>query len=103
MVLSDGPAGVRGTRFDAADPSSSLPCPIALGATWDERLAGELAIAPGREAPAKGVDVLLAPTVNIVRTPLTARGFERFSDDPRLTSRSAAAAVRGVPKASVGA
>src|SRR5260370_18591397 len=103
MVLSDGPAGVRGTRFDAADPSSSLPCPIALGATWDERLVEELAIALGREARAKGVDVLLAPTVNIVRTPLSGRGFECFSEDPLLTSRIAVAYVRGVQKAGVGA
>ncbi len=103
MVLSDGPAGVRGTRFDAADPSSSLPCPIALGATWDERLVEELATALGREARAKGVDVLLAPTVNIVRTPLSGRGFECFSEDPLLTSRIAVAYVRGVQKAGVGA
>src|SRR5260370_35215260 len=103
MVLSDGPAGVRGTRFDAADPSSSLPCPIALGATWDERLVEELAIALGREARAKGVDVLLAPTVNIVRTPLSGRGFECFSEDPLLTSRIAVAYLRGAQKAGVGA
>jgi len=38
MVMSDGPAGVRGTRFDPAHPSSSLPCPIGLGATWDDDL-----------------------------------------------------------------
>ena len=36
MVLSDGPAGVRGTRFDSANPSTSLPSPIGMGATWDE-------------------------------------------------------------------
>src|SRR5260370_6114291 len=103
MVLSDGPAGVRGTRFDAADPSSSLPCPIALSASWDERLVEELAIAPGREARAKGAAVLLATTVNIVRTPLSGRGFECFSEDPLLTSRIAVAYVRGVQKAGVGA
>src|SRR5258708_35706842 len=102
-VRSHGPAGVWGTRFDAADPSSSLPCPIALGATWDERLVEELAIALGREARAKGVDVLLAPTVNIVRTPLSGRGFECFSEDPLLTSRIAVAYVRGVQRAGVGA
>ncbi|HEV2141417.1 MAG TPA: glycoside hydrolase family 3 N-terminal domain-containing protein, partial [Candidatus Dormibacteraeota bacterium] len=103
LVLSDGPAGVRGTRFDPANPSSSLPCPVALGATWDVKLIEELATALGREARSKGVDVLLGPTVNIVRTPLSGRGFECFSEDPHLTSRIAVAYVRGVQQAGVGA
>jgi len=103
VVLSDGPAGVRGVRFDAANPSSSLPCPVALAATWDVGLIEELTTALGREARSKGVDVLLGPTVNIIRTPLSGRGFECFSEDPLLTSRIAVAYVRGVQKAGVGA
>lgn len=103
IVMSDGPAGVRGVRFDAANPSSSLPCPIALGATWDVDLIEEVTTALGREARSKGVDVLLAPTINIVRTPLSGRGFECFSEDPFLTSRIAVAYVRGVQKSGVAA
>jgi beta-glucosidase len=103
IVLSDGPAGVRGTRFDSADPSTSLPSPIGLAATWDERLVQEVTRALGHEARAKGVDVILGPTVNIVRTPLNGRGFECFSEDPLLTSRIAVAYVRGVQEAGVGA
>jgi len=103
MVMSDGPAGVRGTRFDPADPSSSLPAPVALAATWDERLIQTVALALGQEARAKGVDVILAPTINIVRTPLNGRGFECFSEDPLLTARIAVAYVRGVQEAGVGA
>jgi beta-glucosidase len=103
MALSDGPAGVRGTRFDPGHPSSSLPCPVGLAATWDERLIQELAQALGEEARARGVDVLLAPTVNIIRTPLNGRGFECFSEDPLLTARIAVAYVRGVQAAGVGA
>jgi beta-glucosidase len=103
MVLSDGPAGVRGIRFDSNNPSTSLPCPVALAATWDERLVHDLALALGIEARAKGVDVLLCPTVNIVRTPLSGRGFECFSEDPLLTSRIAVAYVRGVQEAGVAA
>jgi beta-glucosidase len=103
MVLSDGPAGVRGTRFDPADPSTSLPCPVAMAATWDEQLIQAMALALGQEARAKGVDVILAPTVNIVRTPLSGRGFECFSEDPLLTARIAVAFVRGVQEAGVGA
>ena len=103
IVLSDGPAGVRGMHYDPANPSSSLPCPVALAATWDDQLIEQLATALGQEARAKGVDVLLGPTVNIVRTPLSGRGFECFSEDPLLTSRIAVAYVRGVQKAGVGA
>ena len=103
MVLSDGPAGVRGTRFDSGNPSSSLPCPVGLAATWDVGLIEELATALGREARSKGVDVILGPTVNIVRTPLSGRGFECFSEDPLLSSRMAVAYVRGVQKTGVGA
>lgn len=103
IVMSDGPAGVRGLRFDAANPSTSLPCPIALGATWDPDLIEELTTALGREARSKGVDVLLGPTINIVRTPLSGRGFECFSEDPVLTAKLAVAYVRGVQKAGVAA
>ena len=103
IVVSDGPAGVRGRRLDPALPSSSLPCPVALGATWDEKLVRELTLALGREARAKGIDAILGPTVNIVRTPLSGRGFECFSEDPVLSARLAAAYTRGVQDAGVAA
>src|SRR4029077_15031155 len=103
MGVSDGPSGGRGRRFDPRNPSSSLPCPVALGATWDEGLVTEVTRALGEEARSRGVDVLLAPTVNIVRTPLSGRGFECFSEDPVLTARLAVAYVRGVQQAGVGA
>ena len=103
IVLSDGPAGVRGVRFDPANPSTSLPCPVALAATWDEALVEEVAAALGHEARSKGIDVVLGPTVNIIRTPLSGRGFECFSEDPLLTSRMAVAYVRGVQRAGAGA
>jgi beta-glucosidase-like glycosyl hydrolase len=65
MVVSDGPAGVRGVTMDERNPASSLPCPSALGATWDPALVQALASALGAEARSKGVDVLLAPTINV--------------------------------------
>ena len=103
LITSDGPAGVRGTRFDPANPSTSLPCPIAIAATWDVNLVEEITSALGREVRGKGVDVLLAPTMNIIRTPLSGRGFECFSEDPLLTSRIAVAYVRGLQGEGVGA
>jgi beta-glucosidase len=103
VVLSDGPAGVRGEAWDERDSSANVPCATALAATWDtgrvEAIGGLLA----REARRKGVDVLLAPTVNLHRTPYAGRCFECFSEDPLLTGRIGAAYVRGVQRAGVGA
>src|SRR6266702_8127762 len=84
MVVSDGPAGVRGTTMDERNPSASLPCPSALGATWDAELVRALAFALGTEARSKGVDVLLAPTINVMRTPLGGRGFGVLGAVPAL-------------------
>jgi beta-glucosidase len=103
MVMSDGPAGVRGRTMDERHPSASLPCPSALGATWDPGLVGELAFALGTEARSKGVDVLLAPTINVMRTPLGGRGFESFGEDPVLIARMAVAYVTGLRRAGVAA
>ena len=103
LVTSDGPAGVRGERWDERDPSANVPSPTALAATWDperiQRLGGLLAA----ECRRKGVDVLLAPTVNLHRTPYGGRHFECLSEDPLLTARIATAYVRGLQEAGVGA
>ena len=103
MVMSDGPAGVRGQTMDERNPSASLPCPSALGATWDPGLVRELAFALGTEARSKGIDVLLAPTINVMRTPLGGRGFESFGEDPVLIARMAVAYVDGLRRAGVAA
>jgi len=103
IIMSDGPAGVRGVTKDDRNPSASLPCPSALGATWDGELVRELAAALGAEARGKGIDVLLAPTINLMRTPLGGRGFECFSEDPVLSAGIAASYVAGLQSAGVGA
>src|SRR5690349_7936583 len=103
LVTSDGPAGVRGERWDEREPSANVPSPTALAATWDEarieRLGGLLAA----ECRRKGVDVLLAPTVNPHRSPYGGRHFECFSEDPLLTARIGIAYVNGLQRAGVGA
>ncbi|HET9897289.1 MAG TPA: glycoside hydrolase family 3 C-terminal domain-containing protein [Streptosporangiaceae bacterium] len=103
MIMSDGPAGARGTRLDERQPSTSLPCPSALGATWDPELVRELTSALGTEARSKGIHVLLGPTVNLMRTPLGGRGFECFAEDPELTARIAVGYVLGLQSAGVAA
>ena len=103
IVVSDGPAGVRGERWDERDVSANVPSATALAATWDvalvERIGGLLA----GECRRKGVDVLLAPTVNLHRTPFAGRHFECFSEDPLLTARIGGAYVRGLQSGGVGA
>jgi beta-glucosidase len=102
IVMSDGPVGVRGTSWTAENPSIALPSPTALAATWDPqlaRLAGQLL---GQEARRKGVHVLLAPTVNLHRSPLGGRHFECYSEDPLLTAAIGTGYVAGVQDQGVG-
>ncbi|MCU1362111.1 MAG: glycoside hydrolase family 3, partial [Ilumatobacteraceae bacterium] len=102
LRCSDGPAGVRGTSWNGP-PSSSFPCGTALGATFDPDLVEEVGRALGREARSKGAHVLLAPTVNLHRTPIGGRNFECMSEDPLLTTDIAVAYVKGVQSQRVAA
>ena len=99
LVTSDGPNGVRGTRW--GNVSMCLPSATALASTWNRRLVGQVAVVLGAEARDMGVDVLLAPNVNLHRHPLGGRSFECFSEDPLLTSAMAVAFVRGVQSTGV--
>jgi len=96
IVMSDGPVGVRGTTWGAEDPSIALPSPTALAATWDPALARQAGRLLGQEARRKGVHVLLAPTVNLHRSPLGGRHFECYSEDPLLTGEIGTGYVAGV-------
>ncbi len=96
MTLSDGPAGVRGPRWDEREPSLNLPSGSALAASWDVDLAYRYGAAAAAEARAKDVDVVLGPTINLHRSPLGGRHFECFSEDPELTGELAAAYVAGL-------
>lgn len=102
LVMSDGPIGVRGVRWTADDPSVALPSPTALAATWDPGLAVRAGVLLAQEARRKGVHVLLAPTVNLHRSPLGGRHFEAYSEDPYLTGRIGAGYVTGVQSGGVG-
>lgn len=103
IVMSDGPAGIRGRTWDERDLSASLPCPSALAATWDVDLAHAYGGLLAAEARRRGVQMVLAPTVNLHRSPLNGRHFECFSEDPLLTARIAAGCVRGLQERGVAA
>ncbi|GAA3991141.1 beta-glucosidase H [Streptomyces plumbiresistens] len=102
LVMSDGPIGVRGVHWSADDPSIALPSPTALAATWDPELARRAGVLLAQEARRKGVHVLLAPTVNLHRSPLGGRHFEAYSEDPYLTGRIGSGYVTGVQSGGVG-
>ncbi|WP_053205823.1 beta-glucosidase family protein [Jiangella muralis] len=103
MVLSDGPSGIRGESWDDRERALNLPSATALGASWDVALAERYGAVLAAEARRRGVDVVLGPTINLHRSPLGGRHFEAYSEDPLLTSRLAAAYVRGVQAGGVGA
>ena len=103
VVTSDGPAGVRGELWDERDSSVSIPSPTALAASWDLDLVEELGRLLASEARRKGVGVVLAPTVNLHRSPYAGRHFECFSEDPLLTGSIGAALVVGLQSQGVAA
>jgi beta-glucosidase len=104
VKVSDGPNGVRGGGgFSGSVKAACFPAGIALASTWNTDLVERIGQALGQEASSKGASVLLAPTVNIHRSPLNGRNFECYSEDPYLSGRMAVAYVKGVQSQGVGA
>jgi beta-glucosidase len=106
VKMTDGPNGARGSAMRGgpdAPTSACFPAGIALAATWNTELVRQVGRAIAEEAKTKGARVLLAPTVNIQRTPLGGRNFECYSEDPYLTSRMAVAFIQGVQSQGVAA
>src|SRR5947209_8582219 len=104
LKMTDGPNGARGAGgFTGGVKAACFPAGISLASTWNTDLVERVGQALAREAKMKGAQVLLAPTVNIQRSPLGGRNFECFSEDPFLSARLAVAYITGLQREGVGA
>ena len=111
LYMSDGPMGVRNEFPNASwvpvgntdDYVTYLPSISALACTWNRNLAYEEGNILGKEARGRGKDIILAPGINIVRSPLGGRNFEYMSEDPYLTAQLAVPYIKGVQENDVAA
>jgi beta-glucosidase len=92
LTMTDGPLGVR---FSTGG-STAMPAGMAMASTWNPALVQSMASVLGQETAANHFAMLLAPGINIVRTPIGGRTFEYLSEDPHLVAEIGSAYVRGV-------
>ncbi len=95
LYMSDGPAGSR------QGSATAMPAPIALGASFDRATATRYGALVGDEVRKKGNDLVFAPTLDIMRTPLGGRTFESYGEDPFLTGTLGTSWVQGAQRAGV--
>jgi beta-glucosidase len=105
VIMTDGPHGVRTEPMWEGrihSPATSFPTGVSMASSWNTELIERVGVALAEETRALACDILLAPCVNIVRTPLAGRNFETYSEDPYLAGRIGVAYVRGVQSRNVG-
>lgn len=100
--MTDGPLGLA-YHSNGFKKCTRFPATIALAATWNRNLAREMGIAMAEEARAIRRHMILAPGINLPRTPLNGRTFEYFSEEPHLTKELAIPLVQGMQSQGIGA
>lgn len=92
ICMGDGPPGVSNSLTNV----TTFPAPVLASSTWNSTVQYVFGQALAREHMGKGRNVILAPTINILRSPLWGRAAETFSEDPWLTARFAVEGIRGI-------
>ena len=100
LLMTDGPAGVNLT-LGSGQTSTALPAPITLAATWNPEAARRQGEVIATELRAAGMNVLLAPNVDVVRQPWWGRAAEQFGEDPLLISAMAVPFIQAVQSRAV--
>ncbi len=104
IVASDGPCGVRRglVEYPEGEPAICYPAPHVLANSWDREVAKAAGGAIASDCIERDIDIILAPGVNIKRTPLCGRNFEYWSEDPYLAGTLAAQYIVGCQEKGVG-
>jgi beta-glucosidase len=103
LAMLDGRQGLRPVAEQKGTRTTLLPCVLALSCAWDESAARDFGRVLAEEMLALNQHVLLAPMLNLVRSPLGGRNFENLGEDPFLAGRLGAAYIQGVQQLRVGA
>ncbi len=98
FIMTDGPHGLAGIGAVIAGLKKGTYFPVAVCrcATWNPALSEEFGKALASETRDIGYHMILAPGINIHRTPLCGRTFEYQTEDPYLNKKTAVAMVKGV-------
>ena len=95
FTMYDGPHGVR-VDIQGKTQSTYFPSAICRAATWNPNLAKKFGIAIAQEVRDVGAQMVLAPGINIQRTPMCGRTFEYQTEDPYLNKELVVAVVKGI-------
>lgn len=102
--MSDGPLGVK-AQAEGEDAikinATAFPSAITMAATWNNALLYDIGKAIGIESKYNGVDILLGPSVNMVRIPQNGRNFEYLGEDPYLAGNLGVQYIKGLQEQKV--